>query len=53
VARGDNAAFEAVYDELSAPVFGIVKKVLRACRELESQFQPGKKIQDTVSLDAT
>ena len=29
VARGEHAAFEAVYDELSAPVFGIIRKVLR------------------------
>ena len=39
VARGDNAAFEAVYDELSAPVFGIIKKVLRDPAQSEEVAQ--------------
>jgi len=29
VARGDHAAFEAVYDRLTGPVYGLVRKVLR------------------------
>jgi RNA polymerase sigma-70 factor (ECF subfamily) len=29
VARGDGAAFEAVYDHVSGPVFGLVRSVLR------------------------
>jgi len=29
VARGDHAAFEAVYDRLAGPVYGLVRKVLR------------------------
>lgn len=29
VARGDHAAFEAVYDQLAGPVFGLVRRVLR------------------------
>jgi RNA polymerase sigma-70 factor, ECF subfamily len=29
VARGDQAAFEAVYDQAAAPVFGTVRRVLR------------------------
>jgi RNA polymerase sigma-70 factor (ECF subfamily) len=29
VARGDDAAFEAVYDQLAGPVYGLVRKVLR------------------------
>src|SRR5690348_4268222 len=29
VARGDQAAFEAVYDRVAAPVFGTVRSVLR------------------------
>jgi RNA polymerase sigma-70 factor (ECF subfamily) len=29
VARGDHAAFEAVYDQLAGPVYGLVRKVLR------------------------
>ncbi len=39
VARGDNAAFEAVYDELSAPVFGIITKVLRDPAQSEEVAQ--------------
>jgi RNA polymerase sigma-70 factor (ECF subfamily) len=29
VARGDHAAFEAVYSQLAGPVYGLVRKVLR------------------------
>ena len=29
VARGDHEAFEAVYDQLAGPVYGLVRKVLR------------------------
>ena len=29
VARGDQAAFEAVYDQLAGPVYGLARKVLR------------------------
>jgi RNA polymerase sigma-70 factor, ECF subfamily len=39
VARGDHAAFEAVYDDLSAPVFGLVKKVLRDPAQSEEVAQ--------------
>src|ERR1700690_1291422 len=39
VARGDHSAFEAVYDELSAPVFGLIKKVLRDPAQSEEVAQ--------------
>ncbi len=39
MARGDHAAFEAVYDELSAPVFGLIKKVLRDPAQSEEVAQ--------------
>jgi RNA polymerase sigma-70 factor (ECF subfamily) len=39
VARGDHAAFEAVYDELSAPVYGLIKKVLRDPAQSEEVAQ--------------
>jgi len=39
VSRGDHAAFEAVYDELSAPVFGLIKKVLRDPAQSEEVAQ--------------
>lgn len=39
VARGDHAAFEAVYDDLSAPVFGLIKKVLRDPAQSEEVAQ--------------
>ena len=29
VARGDGAAFEALYDELSSAVFGLARRVVR------------------------
>jgi RNA polymerase sigma-70 factor (ECF subfamily) len=39
VARGDNAAFEAVYDQLAGPVYGIVRKVLRDPAQSEEVAQ--------------
>jgi RNA polymerase sigma-70 factor (ECF subfamily) len=39
VARGDQAAFEAVYDALSSPVFGLVRKVLRDPAQSEEVAQ--------------
>jgi RNA polymerase sigma-70 factor (ECF subfamily) len=36
VARGDHAAFEAVYDQLAGPVYGLVRKVLRDPAQAES-----------------
>ena len=39
VARGDHVAFEAVYDDLSAPVFGLIKKVLRDPAQSEEVAQ--------------
>jgi len=39
VARGDHAAFETVYDDLSAPVFGLIKKVLRDPAQSEEVAQ--------------
>src|SRR6201986_2537823 len=39
VSRGDHAAFEAVYEELSAPVFGLIKKVLRDPAQSEEVAQ--------------
>ena len=39
VARGDQAAFETVYDDLSAPVFGLIKKVLRDPAQSEEVAQ--------------
>jgi RNA polymerase sigma-70 factor (ECF subfamily) len=39
VARGDQAAFEAVYDRLSGPVYGIVRKVLRDPAQSEEVAQ--------------
>ena len=29
VARGDQAAFEALYDQLVGPVYGVIRRVLR------------------------
>lgn len=56
VARGDQAAFESVYDQLAGPVYGLVRKVLRDPAQSEevtqevllqvwrtaSRFDPGK-----------
>jgi RNA polymerase sigma-70 factor (ECF subfamily) len=39
VARGDHAAFEAVYDELAASVFGVVRRVLRDPAQSEEVAQ--------------
>jgi RNA polymerase sigma-70 factor, ECF subfamily len=39
VARGDQAAFETVYDSLSAPVFGLIRKVLRDPAQSEEVAQ--------------
>ena len=39
MARGDHAAFETVYDDLSAPVFGLIKKVLRDPAQSEEVAQ--------------
>jgi RNA polymerase sigma-70 factor (ECF subfamily) len=39
VARGDHAAFEVVYDQLSAPVYGLVRKVLRDPAQSEEVAQ--------------
>jgi RNA polymerase sigma-70 factor, ECF subfamily len=38
-ARGDIAAFEAVYDQMSAPVFGIVRRVVRDPAQSEEVTQ--------------
>lgn len=39
VARGDRAAFEAVYDRLGGPVFGVVRAVLRDGAQSEEVTQ--------------
>jgi RNA polymerase sigma-70 factor (ECF subfamily) len=39
VARGDHAAFEAVYDLLAGPVYGLVRKVLRDPAQSEEVAQ--------------
>jgi RNA polymerase sigma-70 factor (ECF subfamily) len=39
VARGDQTAFEAVYDRLSGPVFGLICKVLRDPAQSEEVAQ--------------
>lgn len=39
VARGDHAAFEAVYDQLAGPVYGIIRKVLRDPAQSEEVAQ--------------
>jgi RNA polymerase sigma-70 factor (ECF subfamily) len=39
VARGDHAAFEAVYDQLAGPVYGVVRKVLRDPAQSEEVAQ--------------
>ncbi|MBO0819579.1 MAG: ECF RNA polymerase sigma factor SigK [Nocardiopsaceae bacterium] len=39
VARGDQAAFEAVYDRMAAPVYGLVLKVLRDSAQAEEVAQ--------------
>src|SRR6202161_2218077 len=39
VARGDESAFEAVYDQLSRPVYGLIRKVLRDPAQSEEVAQ--------------
>lgn len=39
VARGDQAAFEAVYDRLAGPVFGVIRMVLRDPAQSEEVAQ--------------
>jgi len=39
VARGDQAAFEAIYDQLAGPVYGVVLKVLRDPAQSEEVAQ--------------
>jgi len=39
VARGDQAAFEAVYDQLAASVYGLIRKVLRNPSQAEEVTQ--------------
>jgi RNA polymerase sigma-70 factor (ECF subfamily) len=39
VARGDHAAFEAVYDQLAAQVYGVARKVLRDPAQSEEVAQ--------------
>jgi RNA polymerase sigma-70 factor (ECF subfamily) len=39
VARGDEAAFEAAYDQLARPVFGLVRKVVRDPAQTEEVAQ--------------
>ena len=37
--RGDQAAFEAVYDRVAAPVFGVIRRVLRDSAQAEEVAQ--------------
>jgi RNA polymerase sigma-70 factor (ECF subfamily) len=39
VARGDEQAFEAVYDQLAGPVFGLIRKVVRDPAQSEEVAQ--------------
>jgi RNA polymerase sigma-70 factor (ECF subfamily) len=39
VGRGDQAAFEAVYDRVAAPVFGLIRRVLRDSAQSEEVAQ--------------
>lgn len=39
VGRGDAAAFEAVYDQVAAPVFGLIRRVLRNPAQSEEVAQ--------------
>jgi RNA polymerase sigma-70 factor, ECF subfamily len=39
VARGDHAAFEAVYDALAGPVYGLIHKVVRDAAQSEEVAQ--------------
>jgi len=37
VARGNQDAFEAVYDQLAGPVYGVIRRVLRDPSQSESR----------------
>ncbi len=39
VARGDQAAFEAVYDRIASPVYGVIRKVVRDPAQSEEVAQ--------------
>ena len=39
VARGDQAAFEQVYDRLAGPVYGLIRRVLRDPAQSEEVAQ--------------
>lgn len=39
VARGDHAAFEAIYDQLAGPVYGVIRKVVRDPAQSEEVAQ--------------
>src|ERR1700749_874152 len=39
VARGDSEAFEAVYDRLAGPVYGVIRRVLRDPSQSEEVAQ--------------
>lgn len=39
VARGDHSAFEALYDQLAGPVYGLVRKILRDPAQSEEVAQ--------------
>src|SRR5215468_5223932 len=39
VARGDQAAFEVVYDRMAGPVYGLIRKVLRDPAQSEEVAQ--------------
>jgi RNA polymerase sigma-70 factor, ECF subfamily len=39
VARGDQAAFEAVYDRMAGPVYGVIRRVLRDPSQAEEVAQ--------------
>jgi len=49
VARGDHAAFEAVYDQLAGPVYGLVRKVLRDPAQSEEIAQEVLQVWRTAS----
>ena len=39
VGRGDQVAFESVYDQVAAPVFGLIRRVLRNPAQSEEVAQ--------------
>lgn len=49
VAHGDHGAFEAVYDELAAPVYGVIKKVDRVRSETSAAAREQKVAADPAS----